>query len=245
MFIDAHAHLDEVKELAPVLKKSRDAGCRAIVSSGYSFESSKKNLGIAKANPGFVYAVIGVSPQAAMDLEPSEFEKQLAFIRENAGSAVAIGEIGLDFHWAKTDEQVEREYKAFEAQVDLALEKNLPIVIHSRKAEEEALEVLARKKAGLVMLHFFSGKPETALSAVDRGFMVSFPPLKSRNRSKTAKKIPLENIVLETDCPYVYPDPTGVLVSAEIVARAKGILIEEVLKTTSENTARFFGFSLE
>lgn len=245
MFIDAHAHLDEIKDLAPALAKSKAAGCVAIVSCGYSVPSSLKTLEIAEKNPGFVFPVIGISPQASMDLGHEEFEAQLAVIRKNVYRASAIGEIGLDFHWGKTEAQVEYQYAAFEAQVDLALSSNLPIVIHSRKAEKEAIDVLKSKNASKVMLHFFSGKPEEALSASEMGYLISFPPLESKNRSKAAKLVPLEKIVIETDCPYVAPDPVSILQSASIIAKAKGILTEEVLKVTSENAARFFNIGIK
>ena len=241
MFIDAHAHLDSCENAEKVVKRAKLAGARAIVTSGYSLEGSRKALELSVRFRGYVFPVIGISPQDAMGLDEEELRRQVSWVGENLNRAKGVGEIGLDFHWAKSKEEIERQYSAFDAQLALARSKSLPVTVHSRAAEREVLDVLEQQGMKRAHLHFFSGTPELAVRAVKLGYAISIPPVASKGRERMLSAIPLSSLMLESDCPYVGKDPSACLESASIIARAKGISIEEVLKTTAENAARFFG----
>ena len=243
-FIDAHAHLDRFPNPAGAVSAAKAAGCIAIVTSGYTLEASKRALELSSQFPGYVFPVIGIAPSVAMDLSEAELEPQLDFIRANSPRAVAIGEIGLDFHWATRKEQIDREQSAFAAQLEFALSADRPLVIHSRKAEKECLDLLISAGARKVLLHFFSGTPELAKIAADSGFFVTTPPVKSTSRRRMLAEFPPELILLESDSPYVAKTPSGAAEAASLVAEAKGISIEEALISATENAKRFFGLHL-
>jgi TatD DNase family protein len=129
--------------------------------------------------------------------------------------------------------------------VELAEEMKLPVVIHSRKAEKECIDYLKERKfKNGVMLHFYSGDEKTALSAIDLGALVSVTPLHSKERRKVISSVPIENLVIETDAPYVVRTPNEVSQSAEYVAEVKGMSIDEVRKITLKNTIKFFKFDI-
>lgn len=243
-FIDAHAHLDRFSDIGAVISSSKASGCIAIITSGYTHDANVAAISLAQKFPNFVFPCIGIAPSVAMDLGGEEFARQFDFVKANAHKCVAIGEIGLDFHWAKTDAQIKREYSAFSAQLEFALSQKLPLVIHSRKAEKEAVESLISAKAGRVLLHYFSGSPELAQKAAEAGFFFTTPPVKSNSRKKMLAGIPLDRILLESDCPYVAKVPSGAAEAASLVAEAKGISIEEALSKATENARRFFGLHL-
>ena len=130
-------------------------------------------------------------------------------------------------------------------QLELALSRKMPVVIHSRKAEAECVEQLISAGAKKVLLHFFSGTPEVARKAADAGFYLTTPPVKSASRVKMLAEFPLERIMLESDSPYVGKTPEDAKKAAAIVALAKGISIQEALKSSTENAVKFFGLKVQ
>jgi len=243
-FIDAHAHMDKFEDPEATVSAAKAAGCIAIVASGYNHDANVKSVLLASKFSNYIFPVIGIAPSVAMDMGEKEFAEAFKYVEEHAHKCVAIGEIGLDFHWPTKTEQIEREHRAFDMQLELALSKKLPVVIHSRKAESETVERLISAKAEKVLLHFFSGTPETAIKAADAGFYFTTPPVKSSTRMKMLAAIPLERILLESDSPYVAKAPADAVGAASLVAKAKGISIEEAIKSTTENARRFFGLKL-
>ncbi len=224
--IDAHAHLMDFRyEYAPKIP---------VINTGYDLKTSQRAVESIREN---VWAVVGISPQKSMrPLETSEIEK----IEELGKKAVGIGEIGLDYHWGK--EEIERKHQEiwFRAQIRVANELGLPIVIHARDASERVFEILNREFDGVVMFHFYSGDHELAKRIVDKGWYVSIPPLRSKKRKKVISSVPLENIVAETDAPYVGKVCEDVFKSMSYVAEIKETSLEEVEKTTEKSTRRIF-----
>jgi len=243
-FIDAHAHMDRFLNPDKVVEETKRLGGLAVVSAGYDHEANQATLAVASRHNGFIFPVIGLAPTAVMDLEDAEFEKQFEFIKNNLDKCVAMGEIGLDFHWPTKQEQIDRQYKFFKCQLDYALDSNAPVVIHSRKAEKEAIDFLKERGAEKVLLHYFSGSPSLVRIAADEGYSFTVPPVKSRTRAKLVEEMPLECIMIESDSPYVTSHPSSVLTSAQLISEAKGISIEDVLKSTTENAKRFFGLKI-
>lgn len=230
--VDAHCHLNEVAD-DYVINETLPVTC------GYSHGSNLKNIEIAK-KLGVPFA-LGIAPQTAIKQDLKDLEMWAETIMK--AKANAIGEIGLDYHWAENQEHVRKEKIVFERMIKLAEEMRLPVVIHSRKAELECLEWLEERKFSHgIMMHFFSGDEKTAARAVEMGAMISVTPLHSKERKKVINSIPLEHIVIETDAPYVVRTPDEVVQSAHYVAEVKNIDLDEVKAQTMKNALKFFNF---
>ncbi len=233
MLFDSHCHLDSFKKI------EMPSNITA-VTSGHSHESNIKNLEISSSYEK-VYCSLGIAPQTAIISKEtsSRLDEWINFIRKSQPSAV--GEVGLDFHWAKHDEQKDLQRKVFREFIYLAEETNLPMVIHSRDAESEVLEILSQESFSKgIMMHCFSGKLAEAKKALDMGALISIPPMKSKERKKTIKYSPIDNLLLETDAPYIGKTLSDVRQSAEMVSEIKGIPLQKVEEITYENAAGFF-----
>ncbi len=230
-FADAHCHLESCAGgfLPTVLH----------ITSGYSQQSNAKNAAIAKDNEN-VYLCAGIAPQEAMKhpsikIKLGEWEEELA----DFSKLVAIGEIGLDYHWAKTQEERFLQHEAFVSQLVLAERLGLPAVIHSRDAETECLEIVKNFNLDYVM-HCFSGSSEQAKAAVAHRGLVSVPPLRSKERRQFIRDLPLEKLLAESDAPYIGKTPSDTLEAIKMIAEIKGMDIEAVKKQLLLNTAAFF-----
>jgi len=235
--IDAHAHLHLIKNIGEAIEKAKKNGVKAVLACGYSYEANKKILELSR-NFHIAKPIIGTDPQVAMELH--DFSKEFGLVKENKSTIRGVGEIGLDFKYAKTNEQIKKQYECFELFLDFAVSENLPVVVHSRKAEEEVLSFLVEKGAKKVMLHCFSGSLELALKAIERGYYISIPPIPSSTREKIIKHAQLESLMLETDAPFIGKEPSEVVKSAEMVARIKNISIEEVARVTTKSCIELF-----
>lgn len=237
-FIDSHCHLDAFKNYDEMISRALKAGVKAIITSGCSAKNNSKTLEIAQKYPASVFAVVGLAPQEAMSM--NNFDAELLFLKESRSKVIGVGEVGLDLHWAKSAEDVERQRRCFELFLDYSISEKLPVVVHSRDAEKEVLEILMKKGAEKVLLHCFSGPLSIAESAAEHGFLLSVPPVPSRTREKVIKHIPLENLILETDAPYLGKEPSEVSGSAQLVASIKELEVEEVSRVTTKSCAALF-----
>ena len=255
-FVDTHAHLDlEVYDAdrTEVLQRAAEAGVSWLVDVGADLASSRKAVALSEREPA-VYAAVGVHPHDA----PTLTVGVLAELRSLAAGerVVAIGEIGLDYYrnLAPCDEQ----RRAFEAQLDLALELQLPVIVHSREARGDTLAVLraaARRQGGTLrgVMHCFSGNLEYAREAVELGLYVGIDGPVTYPRATTlaevVRQVPLERLLLETDSPYLTPqprrgqrnEPAFVRFVAERVAELRGLAVAEVGDVTSANACALFG----
>lgn len=235
--VDSHCHLDSFK------KKQMDELPQDIlpVTSGYSHKSNKKNAEIAKSLK--IPFCLGIAPQTAVFEGIEKLSEWEEFIRSQNPNA--IGEIGLDYHWGKKEKHFSDEAALFKRMLDLADGMGLPIVLHTRKAEEKVLDALQSygwKKP--FMMHFFSGEAETAVRAVKMGGIISIPPLHSKERRKTIESVPLEKLVSETDAPYITRGIEGVRDAIQYIAEVKNIEFEKAAEATAKNSATFFKFDL-
>ena len=277
MFFDTHAHLHDPwigDDLPDVMARATDAGVERIVTIGCSLEDSRNALAVAEQYDN-VYATIGVHPHDAKDWD-NHTEAEFTRMAANP-KIVAIGEIGLDFYRNLSPHA--DQYAAFEAQLTLANTLNLPVIIHSRDAHEETFRVLerwagsisppasrgepaphddagmSRRDRGrpLGVIHCFSGDANLAHRYHDLGFLISFagPVTYPKNNTlrEAAASLPLESIVIETDCPYLSPqprrgkrnEPANVRFTAEQIAEALGQSVEAVAEQLTFNAATFFG----
>jgi len=232
-FADAHCHLDSCAGgfLPTILH----------ITSGYSQQSNERNARIAQDNAN-AYLCAGIAPQEAMKhpdvkIKLVEWEAQIA----DFGKLVAIGEIGLDYRWAKTQEERFLQHECFISQLQLAERLGLPVVIHSRDAEAQVLEILGNFSLKY-MLHCFSGSNEQAQKAVAGGrAIVSVPPLRSKDRRQFIRDLPLEKLVAESDAPYIGKAPADTLEAIKTIAEIRGLELEAVKRQLLMNTAVFFG----
>jgi TatD DNase family protein len=233
--IDSHCHLTDFKDIHAVLMESKGK-LNAIFTCGYSKESSLGGIDLALSNPGFVFAIAGESPQRVMEKPAVD----IGWLHEAKG-IVAIGEIGLDKHWGKSEAQLTAQKEWFLAQVALAEERKLPIVIHSRDAESECIEILAKSAHSSTLMHCFSGTPEQARQAMDLGCFFTIPPGNYKSRRKVIKAVELDYLMLESDAPYLGKAPISVLESAKMISEEKGLSLEEVIASTTRNSLKFYG----
>ncbi len=258
MIFETHAHYDDEKfdedrvELLSHLLKENNIG--NIVNVGASFRGCKDSLDLA-SNYDNVYAALGIHPEELDDMT----DENLAWIKANANhpKVVAIGEIGLDYYWMKEEDQRAKQRIWFEKQMDLAKELNLPVIIHSREAAEDTLNTIKRYNTQNVkgIVHCYSYSKEIAAEYVKMGWYIGVGGVVTFKNSKklveTVEAIPLESIVLETDCPYMAPVPhrgernSSIFLShvAEKIAEIKGVSVKEVEDITYENALKVYSKS--
>jgi len=253
ILVDSHAHLDDARfasDLGAVLDRAREAGVQRIVTVGTGLASCEAAIALAQRNPGFVWASVGIHPHDAAGAD----EAALARLSELARSpgVVAIGETGLDYHYDRSPRDVQRA--VFESQIRMALRLDLPVVVHCREAYEDCLAIL-KEHAGSGLrgvLHCFAGDRPAAEALIGTGFFISFAgPLTFPNAGKlreAARFVPLDQLLIETDCPYLAPqavrgrrnEPAFVRHVAEALAGLRGMTAGEVAEKTSANAARLF-----
>jgi len=252
MLFDSHAHLDDTKfndDREAVIGDMRQKGVSYITNIGYDLDSSRRSLVLAKRYP-FVYAAVGVHPHDVENLTENDILELAELAKDE--KAVAIGEIGLDYYYDNSPRDLQRKW--FERQVQLALDLGMPIAVHNRESNEDCMKILKKfdiKKIGGIM-HCYSGSAEMAKEVVKLGMHISFAgPITFKNNRRgveTVQQIPLEHILIETDCPYLAPEPLrgtrndsrNVRLVAEKIAEIKGISFEEVAKVTTENAKRVY-----
>ena len=248
--IDTHTHIydEHFEEDFDTVMKNIEEQMEGIVSIGFDPESSKKSIELANKY-SFVHAVIGVHP---VDIKKynDEVEKELEKLALTEKKVVAIGEIGLDYHWMEDPEEVQKE--GFRKQIELAERVKLPIVIHTREALQDTLDILREYKNVGGILHCYPGSYEAAKPFLDRYYIGVGGTVTFKNNRKTkelVKELSLDKIVLETDCPYLTPvpfrgkrnEPGYTKYVAEEIARIKEISVEEVINITTENAKKIYG----
>lgn len=253
MFIDAHAHYeDDAFDLdrAEIFEKIQKAGCEAVIDAAQDVETSKKILALTEKYP-FVYANIGVHPHCAEAFNNEDMGK----IEEMAmhPKCVAIGEIGLDYHYDFSPR--DRQKEVFREHIRLARKISKPVVVHDREAHQDTLDILQEEKAGECgcLIHCYSGSREMAKIIMKRDYYVSIGGAvtfkNARNIIEALEVIPLERILLETDCPYMTPVPYRgkrndselIPFTANKIAEVKSVSLDSVFEITRNNTKNFFG----
>ncbi|MBU0532073.1 TatD family hydrolase [Candidatus Micrarchaeota archaeon] len=215
------------------------------VVAGYSPSSNKKAVELARSK-GYPFT-LGIAPQTAIKDDISKLDDWTKFIENNEPNA--IGEVGLDYKWAQTMEDVEKQRKVFKRMIELSDKMKLPLVIHSRnnpvenKVPKNAIdEIIQTLKGKKILMHFFSGTEEQAVEIVKNGGYISVTHLHSKERRKVINNIRLDRLVLESDSPYVGKTPETIRDAVTYIAEIKGIDAEEVAAKTTENAKRFFRF---
>ncbi|MEM3474080.1 MAG: TatD family hydrolase [Nitrososphaerota archaeon] len=241
MLVDVHCHLtDEAikANLAKVVEDAKRSGVAIIVTSGLGYEDCLKALEVSDYKT--IFPSLGIMPYKL-----DGYEDVFSLIEKSAKKIVAIGEVGLDFHVnVRPDKELQR--KVFKEFIELSLNLDLPLIVHSRSAGKYALEMLVECGAKNVIMHAFDGSASHSLIGFEKGYFFSIPPsvVRSTQKQKLVNKVPLENILLESDAPALSPvpgtvnTPSNVRISAEVVSRIKGISLEKVEEITMENAMR-------
>lgn len=251
--IDTHAHLDSgqfAADLEAVIARAGEGGISHILTIGCDLASSRASVEIAARHPA-IYAAVGIHPHDAGEADAAGLEE----LRRLAGApkVIAIGEIGLDFYRDRSPREVQRQ--SFRHQLRLAREVGLPVIVHDREAHDEVLQILREEAASEVggVLHCFSGDLAMAKSCIELGFYISFPGTITYPKNEAAREvvraIPVDQMLVETDCPYLAPqayrgrrnEPAFVRHTAEAIAAIKKLTIEDVARITTLNAFNLFG----
>ena len=248
---DTHAHYDDEQfdgDRDALLSAMPMSGVSLIVNASSSLVSSKAALALAEKYP-FVYAALGVHPHDAGSMDGGTVGALEALLRHP--KAVAVGEIGLDYHYDHAPRDVQRQ--RFTEQLELAGRVRLPVVIHEREATKDVLDILCQYPDVTGVFHCFSGSWETAQLLLDKGWYLSFTGVVTYKNAKKSHEViqnmPRDRLMIETDCPYLAPEPMrgrrnsslNLRYTAEKVAELLGLSPEETAALTMENGKRFFG----
>jgi len=252
MFTDSHAHLDDARFAAgrdALVQRAWDAGVRRILTIGNGTGPDDMGCGLPIAQSHeWIFTSVGIHPHDAAKAEDRHFEL-MERLAEHP-KVLAIGETGLDYHYDYSPRDVQRE--VFRRQLDVAARTNLPVIIHTREADEDTEKILQAAAPLRGVIHCFTSGPRLAEVALGLGFMISFSGIvtfpKAGILAEIARSVPADRILVETDCPYLAPvpfrgkrnEPAFVMETARFLADNRGISLEQLARETSENFTRLF-----
>ena len=256
MIFDTHAHYDDPafdEDREQLLASIKETGIGNVVDIGASIDTTRKALELAHKYD-FIYAAVGVHPSEVEELTEDNFELLSEWSED--GRCVAIGEIGLDDHWPEPGRELQKKW--FKRQLNLAREKQLPVVIHSRDAAKDTVDILKEEHAEEIggVIHCFSYSKETAKECLDMGFYIGVGGVITFKNGKKLREVvevtPMDKILLETDCPYLAPEPYRGKRNSSLylphvvdeIARIKGISTDDVIRITEDNAKTMYNLHL-
>ena len=244
MFVDVHAHLDDKAfddDRQQVLEKIGEAGI-VVVNAGSDMASSRFSVDLAHEHD-FIFACVGVHPHEAEKVQ-KDYIEELEKLAKNP-KVIGIGEIGLDYYYDFSDRKIQK--KVFMEQLELAKSLDLPVIVHNREAHQDTLDILKKVRPSKGLMHCYSGSLEMAREFMHLGFYFSFGGVitfkNAKKPKEVASELPLDKILLETDCPYLSPepyrgkrnDPTRIPIIAQQLAQLRKISVDEIKRTTYSN----------
>lgn len=251
--VDTHAHIDVEQfdeDRDAVMQRADRAGLWRIVNMGDSMESSQSSVETA-TQYGMVYTGVGIHPEEAREMTQADDDQLAAWAK--LSKTVAIGEIGLDYYWEKDAGKRQLQREVFIRQLDLARQLHLPVCVHNREAHGDMMDILRREAKGMVgVMHCFSGSLEIAKELIRMGWFIGVDgPLTFKNAAKLpeiVQRLPLERIVIETDCPYMAPapfrgkrnEPALVYYVAAKLAQLRGEVLEKIARQTTQNVLELY-----
>ncbi len=247
--IDIHCHLtfpglDEIKDT--VILESKKS-MRAVINCGLT-GFYEKTLDVQKKYEGFIFTSLGIHPDDIVKMTDKEIEKNLEFIQSHTDDVVALGEIGLDYYWVTVRKQNERCKEVFVKCLDIAKDENLPVILHSRRAEEDVFNIIKENGIKRAVFHHFSGNMTLAKQIIESGYYISIPTIikTSKNLKKIGKTFPLDRLMTETDSPFNSPTkdktnyPYNVKLTLMEIAGLRNESFETVDVATTDNALKFF-----
>ncbi len=254
--IDVHCHLEQPNyknDRNEIIEKCKKQ-LNAVISSCAHPKDFNLTLKLTEKFKGFVFSTVGIHPKHVNEISSKDIDTFIERIKDSRGKIVGIGETGLDYYWIKESKWREKQEELFVQLISLSKELKLPLVIHSRDSYEGTVKILEREDAKSVMMHMFGANQLTS-RIVENGWYASMNTivLKSKKHKKVVRDTPIEQLLLETDSPWLAPkdfgsrrnDSTAVRYVAEKIAEIKKVRFEEVDKSTTENAIRFFQLNLE
>ena len=258
MLVDSHSHLfleEFADDLPQVMQRAREAGVTHIFMPNIDSTTIESLLSVCAAYKEFCFPMIGLHPTSVN----KNYKKELDIVAGQLASSngyVAIGEIGLDYHWDEPEPELQKAW--FVRQLGLAREKKLPVIIHSRDAAKDTLDIMKAEKAGEIggVIHCFSYSLEMAKEYLNMGFYLGIGGVLTFNNAKKLKEVvaymPLDRIVLETDCPYLSPVPNrgkrnsslNLPYVVEEISRIKNVSVEQIIEITNRNAKQMYRLSL-
>lgn len=246
--VDTHTHICDAAfdaDRGDVLKRAAASGIGAIIALGENMVDARRNLELAEEHE-MIYPAAGLYPSI---LDLSQAKQMRSFIRQERSRLVAIGEVGLDYWIVKEEAHKALQQEILKSFIELSIELDLPLNIHSRSAGRHAVALLLDCDATRVQMHAFDGKASAALPAVEAGFFFSIPPsvVRSRQKQKLVRSLPLSCLLVETDSPVLGPEPkernepANVTVSINTIAELKNVSDNEVIESVANNTKRLYG----
>ena len=251
MLFDTHAHMDDHafdEDRQALLDGFRSQGVSLVMNPGCSLFSSR-NVDKLTKEYDFLYGAVGSHPDVADEVNEAVLEEYRILCKQNP-KIKAIGEIGLDYHYEDIPREIQQ--KAFRMQMELARQLNLPVIVHEREAHEDGMKIVEEFPEVKGVFHCYSGSYEMAKWLIARGWYIGFTGVltfkNARKAVEVASQIPLDRIVLETDCPYMAPepfrgkrnDPGKIYRMAERLAEIRGLSVEEVQRITTENGKKLY-----
>ena len=251
MLFDTHAHLNDPAfdpDRETLMRSFAQAGVGLVMNAGCSLESSRDIVAMADQYP-WLYASVGSHPDSASEVNEEVLEEYRKLCKLS-DKVKAIGEIGLDYYYEDIPREVQKQ--AFRMQMELAQELDMPVIVHERDAHDDGMRIVKEFKNVTGVFHCYSGSAEMARQLVDLGWYIGFTGVltfkNARKAVETAERIPLDRIVLETDCPFMAPvpfrgkrnDPGYLYLMAERLAELRNISVEEVHRITTENGKRLY-----
>nr|WP_092070596.1 TatD family hydrolase [Dendrosporobacter quercicolus]NSL48308.1 TatD family hydrolase [Dendrosporobacter quercicolus DSM 1736]SDM12518.1 TatD DNase family protein [Dendrosporobacter quercicolus] len=254
MLFDSHAHIDDERFAADrdeVIARARENGVTGIINIGADMDSSQRSIALADRYAG-IFAAVGNHPHDAKAVQNGDYDQLAEWLKRP--KVVAIGEIGLDYHYDLSPREIQRQ--VFIRQLDVARQMGCPVIIHDREAHGDILQILKTEGRGLTgVLHCFSGSLEMARELLELGFYLSIAgPVTFKNAAKLPEIVgaaPLERLLIETDCPYLTPhphrgkrnEPAYVRLVAERVAELRGMELSALAAATTANVCRLFSIA--
>ncbi|XP_034530184.1 tatD DNase domain containing 3-like isoform X1 [Notolabrus celidotus] len=258
-FVDCHCHIsarDFDKDIEEVVSNSKKDGLLALVAVAEHAGEFEKIIELSKRFPDFIFPCLGVhpvqevSPEQQRGASLQDLDAALPIIEKYKDHLIAIGEVGLDFtpRYVSCDSDKESQRQVLIRQAQIAKELDLPLNVHSRSAGRPTIHLLKEQGVEKALLHAFDGKPSVAMEGVKAGYFFSIPPsiIRSEQKQKLVKQLPLENICLETDSPALGPEkqvrnePKNICISAEYISKIKGVSLQTVMEVTTQNALRLF-----
>ena len=251
MLFDTHAHMDDHAfdiDRETLLAELPNQGIALVMNPGCSLESSR-NVDALTRRYDYIYGAVGSHPDVADEVNEAVLEEYRMLCKQNS-KIKAIGEIGLDYHYEDIPREI--QLKAFRMQMELARELGLPVIVHEREAHEDGMKVVDEFPEVKGVFHCYSGSAEMAKELIKRGWYIGFTGVltfkNARKAVEVASSIPLDRIVIETDCPYMAPepfrgkrnDPGKIYRMAEKLAEIRGLTVDEIHRITVENGKKLY-----
>jgi TatD DNase family protein len=247
--IDSHAHLEELDGLGSAIDRAKENGVVGIVAVGSDYQSNSRVLEIATKYRGFVYPALGLHPGMLYQAE-SSLEREIQFIEDHLHDAVAIGEVGLDYHKrVLSNTSKDRQHSVFSTLLSLGRKQRKPVIIHSRYAWRDSFALTKGAAVELAVFHWYTGPSNVLREILDAGYFVSATLAAEYHAEhrRAVKETPLDRLLLETDCPVAYQghrsEPADVTRSLQAAADLKGLPADVVAEKTTQNAMLLFGLT--